>query len=237
MQHKKTVKSFKQLSKLKKNQIFDKQGKFITKPKTDKKFLISVARQLSEGFDKDLRKTNYNDYKRAKKVVKAYFQAVNNEKIKVVRPTKKNRAKYAKFSGMNKKNKVYLMPVISDKDNFKISKGKLKRISEYNDSKIYFFNKKKLALDSDSECDRLWNIIKKEYKKKKFAVRIKFVQGELSGNLFSVEAVKKFINRLQNSYNQSEKFIVGLIVYTFKNQEKTSIDIVKLKKPKKTKKK
>lgn len=218
MQH--IIKSFSQLSELNRRQLFEKDGKL--KP-LNKKFAVSVARQLADGFDFSLRKEpSKSQYRRAREIIKEFYSAANEEKVKIVRPSRKNRKYYADYADMSKKFKVYAMPVFSEKDNFKIKKGRIKRIGEFSETEFFKFDSRlELVKNPKKETNKLYGKIEKKLgKKRKYAVKIKCGRHEYK-TLYEDKSPHVEISKWLDMYGKKEvkKWCMGFQVYTFKNQK------------------
>jgi hypothetical protein len=106
MQRKKIVKSFKDFQSVRKKELFFNQT---LKKGLDKRFVVSIARQLAEGFDTvDLRKEpTKSQYSRARKVLQTFYEGTQGAQTQLIRPTKKNRKIIAQSAGMPPNFKVY----------------------------------------------------------------------------------------------------------------------------------
>lgn len=224
----KTIKSFNQLSEIKRRDIFTKTGKM---KKVNRKYAVSIARQLADGFDKiDLRKEpTKNQYKKAQEIIKEFYNAASSEKTKLVRPRKKNRKVYASYSEMNSKFKVYAVPVFDEKDEIKVvGKGKnkrIKRIGEFSESEFFSFKdagitKKELIKNTKKSTDKLFSKIERKYKKKTYAVKIKCGKHEYK-TLYEDKSPYIEIENWINIYGEDKvkQFCLGFVAYTFRNQE------------------
>lgn len=219
-QQNKTIKSFSELQKFRKRD-FIKNNKL---KRINSKLAISIAKQLATGFEKiDLRKEpNKYQIKKAKKYIKEFFEKSDSERLKLIRPTKKNRKYYADYADMNKNFKVYLMPVFDDTDIFKLNKKtkQLKRIGKFSDTEFYKFpNKKDLIKSPKKECKKIYNKIDNEIKSD-YAVKIKCGNAEYQ-TLYRDKSPHIEIENWINIYgaDKVKSFVLGLQVYTFKNQE------------------
>ena len=240
MQRKKIIKSFKQLSELNRREIINNDGKI---KRINPKFAVSFARQISEGFDIDLRKQpTKSQIRRAREVIKEFYSATRSQKVKLVRPRKNNRKYYAEYSELPRKFKVFAVPVYGDGDYFKIVTSKLKgkktkrikRIGEFSSTEFFKFpNKKELVKNPKNETDKLFNKIEQKYKKKKTAVKIKCGKHEYK-TLYEDKSPYIEIENWINIYGKDEvkKWCVGFQVYTFQNQQPMPTKKLPLKKKK-----
>lgn len=241
------IKSFKELTKINKKELFNRSGKLKT---INKKATISIARQIADGFDDiDLRKNPTKaEIRRAQKYIKEFYENSNNEKTKLIIPNKKNRKYYGDYSGISSKFKIYAMPVIDDSDTFKLIKKKgtkkanLKRIGQFSDTEFYSFkengiSKRKLITKTKEATEQLYKEIEKDYKEGEYATKIKCGKAEYKA-LYTTKDPYIEIDNWINIYGAEkvQQFCLGLQVYSFKNQEQPNNILKKGEKKKKFKK-
>ncbi len=235
-----TVKSFKDLGNIEVRALRNKKGHL--KP-LDKKFAVSFARQIAEGFDSkkiDLRKpVSAKDYKRARLFVDAYIEASREGNTKLVRPKKQNRALYAKAVDTSSKFKVYFMPVSDESDTFKKVKIEnkifLQRVGKFSDMFSFdFSSQRKLVTKTKEETEALFKKIDKRFGKGKYAVKIRCGTAEF-GALYRTRDPHIEIENWIGAYGKErvKRFCLGFNVYTFKNQVDTPPEFFKRKEKKK----
>ncbi len=214
--------------------------------------LIKAANLISEGFSAK----KYAGKNKRKKVIQArralqdfYDFSTLHGKTKIVKPSKKNRALYARELGISKKFKYYPMPVFTEKDKYKVvkkgKKRKLKLSGEFLETELFEFpDMKKAAKNPTVEINKLLIEINKKYGKQVHDMKIKC--GEYLSH-FTTE--KSDSNKGQNAVIEDEitlyferyapeakKWLRGIQVTTFKNQVERPLGrSAEKKKPKKTK--
>lgn len=232
----KIIKSFKELSGLNRREFY-KGNKLIP---LDKRFAVSFARQLADGFEMDLNKqpTPYQ-YKKARKVIDTWFEATRSGKSVIKRPSKKNRKAYAEFSDMPENFKVFLMPVIEKDDKFKIKKTKsgkkLIRSGKHLTTNDYLFpNRLKAMQQTEKETDKLLKKIDKDYKGKIKQLFIRVGRHETKVK-YPADTVAKQIESwtMQYGIEKTQQFVFGLRVFSFNGQQVERPSRLKMKKGKK----
>lgn len=226
--NKKIIKSFSELSDLNPRELFQKKNTkkgydLILKP-MNKRVAISIARQLSDGFNQDLRKQpTKSDYRKAQKVIKAYFENVKYKNARIIRPSKKNRAIYAQAADLPKNFKVY--PIHMDNPNNKLKivkkngKRKLKQIGEFISYDYYYFpDRIELVKNAEKETLKLQKQIDKNKKEKD----INIIVGSHIANkiIINEDSLIDTILLFQSKYDNFGDFVRGFRVSTYKNQVK-----------------
>ncbi len=220
---KKVVKSFKELSHLNRRELFVNQGLI----PLDKRYAVSIARQLAEGFDFSLQKEpSKRQYTKARKIITEFYDHSRLEKTKLIRPSKKNRKYYARKSTMSGTFKVYFAPVSSEDDEYvfkKSKKGKKKLIRKskhvtYED--FEFEDREEFAKNPVEETQKLLDEIDDAFGKNK--VKTVFVTvGEWNTRAdFSTRLIPDILKEWTLKYGQekSSEFIMGLRTATFRGQ-------------------
>lgn len=235
---KRIIKSFKELKGLNRREFY-KNGKLIP---IDRKYAVSMARQLAEGFDNiDLSKKppSKYQYQKARKVIDTWFDATRSGKSIVKRPSKRNRSAYAEFSDMPDNFKIYLMPVIEKDDKFKIKKTKTGRKVVRSGKNIttndYLFPDRVEAMkNTEKETGKLLKKIDKDYKGKIRQLFIRVGRHETKVK-YPVDTAAKQIEQwtMQYGIEKTQKFVMGLRVFSFNGQEVKRPSRLKLKKGKK----
>lgn len=204
--------------------------------------LIKAANLIAEGFSAK----KYSGKNKRKKVIQArsalqdfYDFSTLRGKVKIVKPSKKNRKLYANELGISRKFKYYPMPVFSERDSYKIIKArkgkrgtkkrgkKIKLIGEFLDTELFEFQDRKRAARNPSvEINKLLVEINKKYGKKTFDLKIKcgeylshFTTEKTDSKRGQFSVVEDEITMLFESYAQDAKnWLRGIQVTTFKNQ-------------------
>lgn len=228
---KKTIKTFKELSSLNRRDLFErnpKTGEVALKKKLDGEFVVSVARQLATGFDTK-RKPNKQKIKEAREIITEYYEAASAGKTKVFRPRKENRKAYAEVADINPRFKVFPMPILTDSDKFKmvsekIGKKKIKKaklIGQFVDREGFnFTNLKQMSIKPYEETEKLLKRIDRKIgKKTKRALKFKVGKYETKA-IYSKDNVAEELEKWKQIYGAKKikSFVVGLQVFTFRNQ-------------------
>ncbi len=231
MKHRKTIKSFKQLGEINVRSLYGKNGKL---KKLDKKFAISFARQIADGFDDDLRKPVSDKlYRKARKFIDGYIAASSGEKTKIVRPSRENRLLYARYADLDPTFKVFAIPVLDKDDTFdtiKVNgKKRLRRKGKFSRSVAFDFESQtRLIKNTKAETEKLFKEIDKKFGKGKYAIKIRCGEHEYK-TLYHTRDPYLEIENWITAYGapRVKKFCLGFQVYTFSGQEKFGTPLAK----------
>jgi len=244
---KKIIKNFKELSGVTRRQLYkynSKRGKSYLRP-LDRKYAVSIARQLADGFEKiNLHKNpTKKQYQKARKIIDDYFETAAHGRRKIVRPRKQYRKEYAEFSDMDASYKVFPMPVLTERDKFTIVKErgqkKVKREGQFVNTEFFGFpDRKMMAKAPVEETHKVLKRINRKYGKRRRALRFKvgaYETNALYDQSFVTEELEKW--KMIYGARKIKNFVMGFNVYTFKGQTELPPSKLELKKPKGVKKK
>lgn len=220
MQHKKDI--VEELTQLKNMGLFTTEGKL--KRNLDNKFLIKNARRIATGFEKsDLRKKpSKNEIKKARKVIKEFVESIRYHKIKIIRPSKKNRAIYARYADLPTNFKYIAMPILDETTTFKIKNKRIIRKSQFSDTEFFpFENINSLVKNPLKETQKTFKEIKKKYKGQNFQVTIKCGRAEYHHRFEDDDHVAEQVDLFLSQYGaiSVRKWCIGLNAYVFNNQD------------------
>lgn len=162
-----------------------------------------------------------------KRKITKYYNVIKEQAQKihyVYRPRNKQRLKTArKFADMPNlpqlKNVVFLPteePNVKPKLNFSKNNKQIEVEENFVKSRIAYFNKEKLIEDPTAEVQRA---IKKLPDAKQFTVRCGKFESIKSHLMGGKDKIVDVVIKLQNTYQNSEDWLNGLIGYEFKNQK------------------
>tara|TARA_Y100000310_G_C20701675_1_gene830581 strand:+ start:6444 stop:7178 length:735 start_codon:yes stop_codon:yes gene_type:complete len=220
----KIIKSFSELSKLNRRELFERRGNDLVLKPMDRKRAISIARQLATGFEEiDLRaQPSKNEYRRAQKIIKDYYESARNKNAQIIRPRANNRKLYAEKSDLSPRFKIYPITVSNPKNELKVvkkgNKKKLKEVGQFvSYEDFYFPDKKELVLNPENETNKLLKKIDKIKQVKQINI---IVGAHLTKANYDKEILADEIKRFSMQYANFQEFTRGLQVATFKNQKK-----------------
>ena len=249
MKNKKIIKSFKQLGEINRRELFIEK-KFIENGRIvkeyalapmDHKRAVSIARQLADGFDYDLRKpVPKNAYYRARKIIEQFYEGERARSV-LIRPKKSNRKHYAKLADVSDKFKVYQVPVSGDNTEFEFQDGKIIERGQYIDYIRYFFpDQAAFAKNQKKEIRKLLAKIQHEeksdldnFKKDKKQLRIQTGKYHTHAS-YDPEIIEEIVADWNNQYGieRVNAFVRGFVVAQFHDQKKTKPRTAKRKRKK-----
>jgi hypothetical protein len=224
---KKELNSFNDVLKLNRRELFkiNKDKEYILKP-LDKKFAVKIARQISEGFNSDLRKTpSKRQYQKARKVIEEFYDGIKVGNVDFIRPKKSNRKAYAKYTGLNDKFKIF--PVSrKENDKFRVKKGKVIRSNNFIVQEEFLYDDlDDFDIDGFVENSKPFTgqLIKeaKSVLRKRKDLQFKIICGRHLSNFQTIEEkeLTEEVDRYMNTYKDPELWLKGISVFTFKNQK------------------
>jgi len=222
----KIIKTYDQLSKVKRNDLFRKNnnGDSVLRTNTNnKRYIISIARKLSTGFEDInlIKNPTKSQYRKAQRVIKEYY-SLSTKTAAVKLPNKSNRKLYAEITGLPKTFKLYPVQLSNNKNKLKVitrkGKKKLKEVGEFvSYENFYFDNKEELALNPENQTNKLMGKIEKVKKVK----QINIIVGNYTTNAsYDPEFIADEIKRYSMVYSNFQDFVRGLQIATFNQQRK-----------------